>query len=75
MSENNINYELLEDNGFLGDLEVDSYQPPPSDKEIARKQKQQERQYKKMMIEQAKEQKQMEKEQKKSKRNRIKWSK
>ena len=68
MSENNINYDVNDlevSNGFLGDLENDSYQPPPTDKEMAKIQKNNEREYKKMITEQAKEQKRIEKEQKK----------
>ena len=68
MSENNINFDvdnLEESTGFLGDLENDSYQPPPTDKEMAKIQKNNEREYKKMIAEQAKEAKRIEKEQKK----------
>ena len=78
MSENNIIYdvdELTDSDGFLGELTSDNYQSPPSDKEIARKQKQDEREYKKLIAEQSKQQKRMEKEQKNSKKNKLKWSK
>ena len=60
MSEDNINYEVNDfeervENGFLGDLNSDTYIPPPTEKQLAQKQKQDEREYKKMISQQAKE--------------------